>query len=160
MSWAADYGAPPDTAAAVAVCIAGVMLVVGGRAIEPLLLSRRRWVTAAVIAAAATALSAGYIAYYLRGGPRIIDATSYWLEARALARGLTTWPAPEPTASLRGRFLLLSGPEDARRLGVIFPPGYPALLALGFLLRIPLWIGPILAGLLALATHELARRVL
>ena len=40
-----------------------------------------------LLSAAAFALSAGYLAYYLRGGPRIIDATSYWLQARALAEG-------------------------------------------------------------------------
>src|SRR5262245_27348012 len=38
-------------------------------------------------ALAAALLSAAYIQVYLRGGPRIIDATSYWLEARALAAG-------------------------------------------------------------------------
>jgi hypothetical protein len=159
VSWPKDFGLPPDAAAVVALCIAVLLLFVGRKAIEPLLASRRRWLIASVIAVAAAALSSGYVVYYLRGGPRIIDATSYFLEARALARGLLTWPALEPTASLRGRFLLLSGPPSAERLGVIFPPGYPALLAIGFLLRAPMWVGPILAGLLALATHELARRV-
>ena len=107
----------------------------------------------------ALALSAGYVHHYLAGGPRIIDATSYWLEARALAEGHVTWPIDEPTASVRGRFLLLSGAADHPRLGVIFPPGYPLVLAVGFLFGVPLWVGPFIAALLVLATYRLAKTV-
>ena len=118
------------------------------------MLSVRRAFLLAALAGAAIALSAAYVACYLRGGPRIIDATSYWLQARALSHGHVVWPAPEPTASLRGRFLLMS----AGKLGVISPPGYPALLALGFVLGKPMWVGPALAGLLCVVTYALARR--
>ena len=48
-------------------------------------------------AVSAGALSLAYVALYLRGGPRIIDATSYWLQARAIASGwLAAWPLGEP----------------------------------------------------------------
>ncbi len=79
----------------------------------------------------AALLSAGYLHHYLRGGPRIIDATSYFLEARALSEGYFAFPVPDPSGSFRGRFLLT--PPEATTLTVLFPPGYPALLlALGF----------------------------
>ena len=109
-----------------------------------------------VLALSASALSAGYIAYYLRFGPRIIDATSYFLEGRAMARGYFAFPLPAPSGSFRGRFL---SSNAVGSLSVIFPPGYPALLALGFLARAPLSVGPLLAGLLVLGTYALARQV-
>lgn len=109
----------------------------------------------ALVSVAASAL---YVHHYLEGGPRIIDATSYWLEARGLSSGLVSFPVDEPTASFRGRFLVHhAGSDGALHMGVIFPPGYPALLSLGFVLGVPLVIGPLLAGGLTLVTAHLAR---
>jgi hypothetical protein len=113
----------------------------------------RAWVAA--LALGALLLSAGYILYFLRGGPRIIDATSYYLEARGLSTGHLAFAVPEPTAAFRGRFTLL-GPSG---LSVIFPPGYPLLLALGFRLGAPLAIGPALAALLVVGTFVAAREL-
>jgi hypothetical protein len=115
--------------------------------------SRVAWVGG--VAFIAALLSAGYIAYFLRGGPRIIDATSYFLEGRALSEGKLAWAVPEPTAAFRGRFSLF-GPEG---LAVIFPPGYPLALALGFRLGAPLIIGPLIAALLVLVTYLLAKEL-
>jgi hypothetical protein len=97
----------------------------------------------------AALLSWLYVRHFLHGGPRIIDATSYFLEARALAEGHFAFPVFEPTAAFRGRFTLL-GPDG---LAVIFPPGYPLWLAAGFRLGSPLAMGPVLAALLVLATY-------
>ena len=108
---------------------------------SPCSCAQPRYLVLAVLGGAALALSAGYIAHYLRGGPRVIDATSYWLQAQALSEGYLSFPIDEPTASVRGRFLLTSA--EGERLGVIFPPGYPALLALGFWFEHPLWVGPV-----------------
>lgn len=110
-----------------------------------------------LLAGVACLLSVGYIAYYLRGGPRVIDATSYWLEARALASGWFAFPVADPTSAFRGRFLVPS--PSGETLAVIFPPGYPAFLALGFLVGAPLAMGPLLAILLTLATYALALRL-
>ncbi|AKT37322.1 hypothetical protein [Chondromyces crocatus] len=133
----------------------------------------------------AAALSVAYEPTYLRGGPRIIDATSYWLEARAMARGHLSWPVEEPVASTLGRFLVRGdrlpptthpvtsgaqmGSEDATpapaaptvptRVAVIFPPGYPAVLALGFVLGLPGLVGPLLAAALVIVTWDLAARL-
>lgn len=115
----------------------------------------RRSLWLAALCLVAFALSCGYLAFYLRGGPRIIDATSYFLEARSLAAGSFTFHALEPTAAFRGRFLLAS--PDASQLGVLFPPGYPLVLALGIKLGAPLLVGPALGALLVAATFALAR---
>src|SRR5262245_50644126 len=101
----------------------------------------RRSYWLAALCLLALVLSWAYLVYYLRGGPRIIDATSYFLEARSLAQGSFSLPALEPEASFRGRFLLPS--PEGQRLSVIFPPGYPLLLALGMLMGAPLLVGPL-----------------
>ncbi|MET0593803.1 MAG: hypothetical protein ABW133_13960 [Polyangiaceae bacterium] len=157
-SWVQTFGAPPDAAAAVALGGALVLIWQGPRIFAALLRAPKK-LAIGVLALTALALSAGYVQFYLRGGPRIIDATSYWLEARALAEGHATWPIDEPTASVRGRFLLMSGTTEAPRLGVIFPPGYPLLLAVGFCFGVPLFIGPLIAALLVIATYALGKAV-
>ncbi len=140
-------------AAAIAVALAARRLAPAHPFSPP---ARRALVAAAAIAAAL--LSAAYVAAYLRGGPRIIDATSYWLEARALAGGRLAWPLGEPAASTMGRFLVRPEAPGDPQVAVIFPPGYPAALALGFLAGAPLAVGPVLAAALALATYDLAAR--
>lgn len=152
------FGAPPD-AVSWAALAAGLALA---------LWTRRRArigspsdpanrVVVFVLAGVAFLLSAGYVAYYLRGGPRIIDATSYYLEARAFSAGNVAMPILSPSGSFRGRFLLAS--DDGRSMSVIFPPGYPALLALGFLARAPMLVGPVIAAALVVVTYELALRL-
>jgi hypothetical protein len=108
----------------------------------------------------ASALSAAYVAYYLRGGPRIIDATAYYLEARTLSRGLLTIPLAEPEHATLGRFLLRTTQAGEPAASVIFPPGYPAILAIGFVLGAPLAIGPLLAAAVTAATMSLCQRVI
>jgi hypothetical protein len=117
---------------------------------------RTRWLVAA-LAVGATGLSSLYVVHYLGGGPRIIDAAAYWLEARVLSTGQLAFDVPEPSGSFRGRFLL---PTPDGRLSVIFPPGYPLLLAGGFLAGVPLFVGPLVAGLLVIATYATARTLL
>jgi len=157
-TWLRTVGAPPDIPSAMALAAALLLLWQGRRAFAALFRAPKP-AALALLAAIALALSVGYVHHYLRGGPRIIDATSYWLEARALAEGYASWPIDEPTASVRGRFLLLAGTAEAPRLGVIFPPGYPMVLAIGFLLGAPLLVGPVVAALLVAATYALAKAV-
>jgi hypothetical protein len=151
-------GPSNEAAGIVALLLGGALLALA--LVRPALLRRvltqgsaARFV--ALCALAALLLSWAYIGYFLRGGPRIIDATSYWLEARALASGQFAFPVPEPTAAFRGRFSLL-GPSG---LSVIFPPGYPLLLALGFILGAPLFVGPLLAAALVAVTYMAAKEL-
>lgn len=141
--------------AALGLAIVAVVLASRPRLLDGWLRHPRR--TLFVLSGVACVLSVGYIAHYLRGGPRIIDATSYWLEARALAKGWFAFPVPEPSAAFRGRFLVPAPGGEA--LSGIFPPGYPAFLALGFLLGAPLAMGPLLSLLLTLGTYALALRL-
>lgn len=120
--------------------------------------SRARFLAGAGLLAAF--LTLGYAAHYLRGGPRIIDATTYVLQAKALAHGHLSFPAPFPSASFRGRFLLFhphaGGGGD---LSGIFPPGWPLLLSLGYILGAPMLVGIALSAGLVIATYALAREV-
>src|SRR5262249_28849709 len=101
-------------------------------------------------------LSLGYIAFYLRGGPRASEAATYWLQGRALSHGKLSWAVSDPTASFRARNLLLTAPD---RLAGIFPPGYALLLGASFLLGAPMLVGPLLAAGLVLGTWLLAREL-
>ena len=154
------YGLPADpiawAALALAVVLALAGLVKGGRVGKVLGSVRPAW-WVAILAGCAACLSAGYVSVYLRGGPRIIDATSYFLQARALATGQLAFDVPVPLASFNGRFLV--APPAGGALAVIFPPGYAAILAVGFLWGAPLAIGPLLAAGLVVATYDLARCV-
>lgn len=147
-AWSLPEGAVPIGVAVIAL----LLIASGARGSESFLFrgSSRTFVVVCGFVAAFASL--GYVAYYLRGGPRIIDATSYFLQARALANGYIGFPVPEPSASFRGRFLLY---DPSGTLTGIFPPGYPAILALGFVLGAPLVIGPLLAFALVAATHAL-----
>lgn len=154
MKWVDVVGTwalPPD---AVAWCAVAVGL---GFALRPRFFwdgPGRRFL--AYAATAAALLSLGYIAVYLRGGPRIIDATSYFLQGRALSQGHLSWSVVDPSASFRGRFLLF---HDAERVSGIFPPGFPLLLAAGFLVGAPMVVGPVIAALLVVLTYRLTEEL-
>src|SRR5690606_35766772 len=130
-----QFGPPPDGVAwaALLFAICGALLVRRPRELRVSCawLMERPSAVLCSLALVATLLSAGYIHFYLRGGPRIIDATAYYLQARVLADGGMTFLAPAPSAAFRGRFLVpAADPGEVLSLGVLFPPGYPALLAL------------------------------
>ncbi len=149
-------GLPCDAAQWLALALALVVMAGAPALVRPWSRPRR---PVAILATVAAALSAGYVAVYLRGGPRIIDATSYYLEARALSAGLLSFPLPAPEPSVLGRFLVRHAEAGAARAAVIFPPGYPAVLALGFLARAPLAVGPVIAAAIAAATFDLGDRI-
>jgi len=163
------WGKPVDRPALVALVVAAVIVVVAAlpeaareaigvpTRLPRLTEWRRRLVL--VMALGTAFLSLGYVAFYLRAGPRIIDATSYFLEGRALSHGHLAWTLPSPSASFRGRFLLFHPSAAGPKLSVIFPPGFPLLLAAGFLVGAPLVIGPLLAAGLVIATYWLAREL-
>lgn len=144
------WGLPEDGLGWAALALAPVILAIAARAPATPLLPRRLFLGATALGAAA--LSLAWVALYLRGGPRIVDATTYWLQARAFAESGFTFPLPEPSASFRGRFLVW---DEARGASGLFPPGWPIVLSLGFRLGAPMIVGPALAALLVIATHAL-----
>jgi hypothetical protein len=165
--WIGTWSRPPDRPAQVALGLAVVLLAAaflpgGPRWIASLfelatfadLAKRRRFLV--VTSFVAAFLSLGYIAFYLRGGPRAPEAGLYWIQGRAMAHGELAWSAPEPSASFRATGLLFRVPD---RLAGTLPPGFPLLLAPAFLVGAPMVIGPLLAALLVLATWLLAREM-
>lgn len=151
------FGLPPDGVAWFALgvalaCYAAPRLFPHGIAWHGPVVRKRMLVA---LAGCAALLSLGYVQHYLRGGPRVIDATSYWLEARALAHGELSFPVLAPTGSFRGRFLVT--PPGESSLSVIFPPGWPLVLALGIKIGAPFAVGAGIAAALVLATYSLAR---
>jgi hypothetical protein len=152
---------PTNDEVGLAALVLGVVLAVvavtrGAALTEKLDRLPARWLVG-VLSAVAASFSALYVVHYLGGGPRIIDATAYFLEGRVLATGRFAFDVPDPSGSFRGRFLL---PAPGGELGVIFPPGYPLLLAIGFLVGAPLAAGPLLAAALVVATYATTRSLL
>jgi hypothetical protein len=167
LAWLGVWSRPPDRAAEAAFALAVALLALTlvpngpGRLASTIDLAnvadrerRRRFLTVASFAAAF--LSLGYVAFYLRGGPRAPEASAYWLQGRALSHGALAWIVPDPTASFRAHHLLFRAPD---RLSGIFPPGYPLLLAMGFLVGAPMLVGPLLAAALVVATWLLAHEI-
>jgi len=162
-TWARPADRPSQVALGFAAALLAIALVPGGPRWFASLLDfaslaelsrRRRFLTVSAFAAAF--LSLGYIAFYLRGGPRDALAPAYWLQGRALSHGDLSWLAPEPSASFRGRHMLFAPPDH---VAGIFPPGYPLLLAAGFLVGAPMLVGPLLAAGLVIATWFVAREI-
>ena len=92
------WAKPPDHVAWAALGVAVALLLfalspAGPRALGSFLelasiddlARRRRFLTIAGFAAAF--LSLGYVAVYLHGGPRLSEATSYFLQGRAASHG-------------------------------------------------------------------------
>lgn len=156
------WGKPPDFVAWAALALAIVFLIVAmmpARVLGSLGVTSSRPVDGhrhrgrLILAAFAAAfLSLGYISVYLRDGPRIVDAATYFLQGRALSHGKLAFHVLDPSASFRSRFLVFHAPHQ---LAGIFPPGYPLLLAAGFLVGAPMVIGPLLAAGLVVATAAL-----
>jgi len=105
LAFLGTWGAPPDAVSAIALALgavlaAGALLRRGGGVLSEANVSRRRFLTLAALAA--SLLSVLWISVYLRGGPRIVDATTYFLQGRALANGDLAWPVAEPIARTSG----------------------------------------------------------
>jgi hypothetical protein len=161
------WSAPPDRPAQVALALAAFVLVVAFVPRGPQWLANaldfaglsditrsRRFLTVASFLAAF--LSLGYVAFYLRGGPRAPEAATYWLQGRAMSHGELVWAAPDPTASFRATNLLAKLPD---RLSGILPPAFSLLLAAGFLVGAPMLVGPLVSAALVFATWFLAHEL-
>jgi hypothetical protein len=74
--------------------------------------------------------------------PHVNDEVAYLYQARILAQGALTIEAP-PVPKAFDVYLL---EYTNGRMFVVPPPGWPALLAIGVLLKIPWLVNPLLAG--------------
>lgn len=80
------------------------------------------------------------------------DPISYFVQARIMASGHLSVPAPQPRDFFNTPYCM----QGSRFYGM-YPPGWPALLAAGVALRVPWLVNPLLASLGLLALHRLGR---
>jgi hypothetical protein len=81
--------------------------------------------------------------------PHVPDEAIYLFQAKYFANGSLTVPAPNVPEA----FSFYMIPHRAARWYSIFPPGWPAVLALGVILGVPWLINPLLAGLNTLLAY-------
>jgi hypothetical protein len=96
----------------------------------------------------------------LEGMPHVQDSVTYLFQAQTLARGALTAPAPplagpDGSAHFAQEFLLV---RDGRWFGK-YPPGYPALLAVGVLVGAPWLVNPLLAAATIPLLYALTRTI-
>lgn len=121
---------------------------------QPRLLDRP-WLTATLLATAAFAvyLLIGWIIFDFR--PLIVDAITELMQARIFSSG-HLW---QPTAAHPEFFSSMLMIDKGGRSFSQFPPGGPALLALGDLVRAPWLVGPICGGVAVAAYFHFLRTV-
>ncbi len=83
------------------------------------------------------------------------DEMAYVWQAQAMARGHLTLPSPPQPKSFLTPFVV---DYHGQRFGK-YPPGWPALLALGVLLHARSLVNPLLAGLGVWLTYRLGKRL-
>jgi hypothetical protein len=99
-------------------------------------------------------LAAGTALGPLEGIPHVTDEIAYTLQSRLFAAGMRTGAVADNASMVLFPFWQAAGPGHA-----VFPPGWPALLALGEFLGAAIWVNPLLCGLLPALTWALAREV-
>lgn len=85
--------------------------------------------------------------------PHVQDAVTYLFQAKTLAGGQLWAPAPPLPELFEQEFLLV---QDGRWFGK-YPPGFPAVLALGVLIDTPWLVNPFLATLIVPLLYVLGR---
>lgn len=87
--------------------------------------------------------------------PHVQDSVTYLFQAKTLARGSLSAPAPPSPEAFEQEFLLV---RDGRWFGK-YPPGYPAVLAVGVLFGAPWLVNPLLATVTVPLLFVVARRL-
>lgn len=86
--------------------------------------------------------------------PHVMDEIAYTLQARTFASGHLVAPLHLPRGAFAMWFV-----EDRSAFYSIFPPGWPAVLSLGYLVGLARWVNPLLHGLTVLVVARSARRL-
>jgi hypothetical protein len=115
--------------------------------------TRDRFTIALVLVAAFAACLARATAIFSEHDfPHVMDEAAYVLQAKMFASGHLSVPEVRPYAAFNQWFVQDHGSRHG-----IFPPGWPLLLALGYLIHIPEWINPLLHGAAVLLLGLLGR---
>ncbi len=95
------------------------------------------------------------VAYYIfERVPHIGDSVSYLFQAKYFSTGRLYLPAPPDADS----FAVVNTINDGNMWYSIFPPGWPAVLAVGVHFGLPWLVNPIIAGIIVLLTYRLTSR--
>lgn len=113
--------------------------------------SSAAWLGAALIALAAAGAAAALSLSLFAGLPRVTDEVSYALQGRIFASGRVSLPPPAVPAAFDVGNVILT----AERWCSKYPPGFPLLLAAGWLVSAPWLVNPLLFGLAALGVFRL-----
>ncbi|MGD8626707.1 MAG: glycosyltransferase family 39 protein [Anaerolineae bacterium] len=109
-----------------------------------------------LLVCAAALLAVAAVAYFVfEGLPHLEDEVAYLFQARTLAQGRLTVPSPEPVDSFWTPFVI---DYQGRRFGK-YPPGWPAVLALGTMVGVPWLVNPILAAVALYLVYRLGREL-
>lgn len=110
------------------------------------------WAITAICLAALLATSASAFFVFERL-PHLEDEVAYLFQAKTLALGRLTVPSPEHVDAFWIPFVL---DHQGQRFGK-YPPGWPAILAVGELVHLPWLVNPALAALALYLTYRLGR---
>ncbi len=115
----------------------------------------RRGISISLLVAAAcvTAVTAFLSVVSYQCHPHLQDEVGYFYHAKYFAAGLVALPPPPTPKSFEIYLMALDGGHWYS----IFPPGWPAALAVGFWIGVPWLINPILAGVNVVLVYLLAR---
>ena len=86
--------------------------------------------------------------------PHVMDEVAYAFQARTMAGGHLSMPVALPRAAFALWFV-----DDRSARFSIFPPGWPAVLALGLKVHAATWVNPLLHGGTVLLVAAIARRI-
>ncbi|NPA30532.1 MAG: hypothetical protein GXO37_00855, partial [Chloroflexi bacterium] len=100
-------------------------------------------------------LAHGVAGRYFEFWPHLEDEVAYWWQAQAATRNCLTVPSPPEPHLFLVPFVV---DRQGRRFGK-YPPGWPAVLALGMRLGRAAWVNPALAGLALWLLYRLGRRL-
>jgi hypothetical protein len=110
----------------------------------------------AILAAAWVLLFTASLSFFIyERHPHVQDEVVYLYQARYLANAEVTAPA----APVAEAFSIYMIPYKSARWYSPFPPGWPALLAVGILLGAPWLVNPVLAGVNILLTYILVQEL-
>jgi hypothetical protein len=106
---------------------------------------------AVLLALFAAATSAFLAQRVFEGVPHVADGVSFAFQGKIFAAG-RLWLEPPPVPEVfKSQNVLLT----ATRWCTLYPPGYPLLLAVGWLLGVPSFVNPVLLGLAVLGVFRL-----
>lgn len=107
------------------------------------------------VVAILAAVAARLIAHYcLNDAPHVMDEMAYFFQAKTFLTGHLTAPVEEPRAAFALWFV-----DDRTAKYGIFPPGWPAVLALGLGAHLREWVNPALHGVTTLIVAACGRRI-